>query len=67
MKETKETIVIGFAIFASLFGAGNLILPPFLGFNAGSDWWLVALGFLISAVVIPLLAVFAHDVLSHGR
>lgn len=56
MNRTKETFVLGFAIFASFFGAGNLILPPMIGFNAGSDWWLVAIGFLSSATVIPLLA-----------
>jgi len=60
MNKTKETFVFGFAIFAAFFGAGNLILPPFLGFNSGPDWWLVVLGFVTSATLIPLLALFAH-------
>ena len=60
MNKTKETFVFGFAIFAAFFGAGNLILPPFLGFNSGPDWWLVALGFVTSATLIPVLALFAH-------
>lgn len=60
MKTSKQTIIFGLAIFASLFGAGNLILPPFLGFKAGEDWWLVALGFSLSAIVIPILAIFAY-------
>lgn len=60
MNNTKKTLVFGFALFAGFFGAGNLILPPFLGFNAGPDWWLVAIGFLISTSVIPLLAILAH-------
>ncbi|MCP4801956.1 MAG: branched-chain amino acid transport system II carrier protein [Bacteroidetes bacterium] len=60
MNKTRETYVFGFAIFAAFFGAGNLILPPLLGFNAGVDWWLVALGFVLSAVVIPLAALLAH-------
>lgn len=60
MNKTKETFVFGFALFAGFFGAGNLILPPLLGFNSGSDWWLVAFGFLITTTVIPLLALFAH-------
>lgn len=60
MNKAKETFVIGFAIFAAFFGAGNLILPPFLGFQAGPDWWLVAFGFLISATIIPFMALFAH-------
>ncbi|MFO8147700.1 MAG: branched-chain amino acid transport system II carrier protein [Bacteroidota bacterium] len=60
MKFTKESFLVGFALFALFFGAGNLILPPYLGFFAGSQWYLVALGFVISAVGLPLLGVFAH-------
>jgi len=60
MNKTKETFIFGFAIFAAFFGAGNLILPPMLGYNSGPDWWLVALGFITSATIIPLLALFAH-------
>lgn len=60
MSKTKETFVLGFAIFAAFFGAGNLILPPFIGFESGSDWWLVTLGFLSSTVVIPLMALLGH-------
>jgi len=56
----KETFVLGFAMFASFFGAGNLILPPMLGFNSGNEWWKVSIGFLLSATVIPLLALFGH-------
>lgn len=56
MTKAKETFIFGFAIFASFFGAGNLILPPMLGYNAGPDWWLVSFGFLTSATIIPLLA-----------
>lgn len=60
MNKTKLTFVFGFALFAGFFGAGNLILPPFLGFQSGADWWLVALGFILSATFIPLLALFGH-------
>ena len=60
MSITKETFVFGFAIFAAFFGAGNLILPPMLGFNSGPDWWFVTLGFVTSATIIPLLALFGH-------
>jgi len=56
----KQTFVIAFALFSLFFGAGNLILPPFLGFNAGKDWLLVTLGFALSAVVIPILAIYGH-------
>ncbi len=49
-----------FALFSLFFGAGNLILPPMLGFKAGPDWWLVALGFAVSAVLIAILGIKAH-------
>ncbi|MCM4160569.1 branched-chain amino acid transport system II carrier protein [Antarcticibacterium flavum] len=60
MKFNKETLILGFALFALFFGAGNLILPPALGFFAGSQWYLVAIGFILSAVGLPLLGIVAH-------
>ena len=56
MRNTKETFALGFGIFAAFFGAGNLILPPLLGFKSCPDWWLVAIGFILSATVIPFFA-----------
>ncbi|WP_442847262.1 branched-chain amino acid transport system II carrier protein [Leeuwenhoekiella sp. H156] len=60
MRFSKGTLVTGFAIFSLFFGAGNLILPPYLGYTAGSNWFWVSIGFCISAVLIPLLGIFAH-------
>jgi branched-chain amino acid:cation transporter, LIVCS family len=60
MNKTKEIWMTGFALFSLFFGAGNLILPPTLGVKAGAEWGLVVLGFFITAVVIPILAIFAH-------
>ncbi|QTE21271.1 branched-chain amino acid transport system II carrier protein [Polaribacter cellanae] len=60
MNKTKEIWIAGFALFSLFFGAGNLILPPSLGANAGADWWIVVLGFVLTAVTIPILAIFAH-------
>lgn len=57
----RKTIAItAFALFSLFFGAGNLILPPQLGFKSGDLWWLVAFGFCISAVLIPILGILAH-------
>ncbi|MBO0320890.1 branched-chain amino acid transport system II carrier protein [Muricauda sp. CAU 1633] len=57
----KKTLTITtFALFSLFFGAGNLILPPLLGFKSGDAWWLVTLGFCLSAVLIPLLGILAH-------
>lgn len=60
MNQTKKTLVTAFALFSLFFGAGNLILPPLLGFTSGSVWWLVAFGFCVSAVLIPILGILAH-------
>ncbi len=60
MRFNKETFVAGFALFSMFFGAGNLMLPPLLGFKAGDLWLQVTLGFAVSAVIIPLLGIFAH-------
>lgn len=60
MKFSRDALIVGFALFALFFGAGNLILPPYLGFFAGSHWYLVAFGFIISAVGLPLLGILAH-------
>ena len=60
MNKKKEIWIAGFALFSLFFGAGNLILPPTLGAKAGLDWWIVVLGFVLTAVTIPILAIFAH-------
>ncbi|WGK66019.1 branched-chain amino acid transport system II carrier protein [Croceiramulus getboli] len=60
MKHRREVFITAFALFSLFFGAGNLILPPFLGYNAGSQWFWVTIGFALSAVVIPILAISAH-------
>ncbi len=60
MKNNNETLLTAFALFSLFFGAGNLILPPFLGFRSGGLWWAVALGFCISAVLVPILGILAH-------
>jgi len=60
MNFTKQTFVTAFALFSLFFGAGNLILPPFLGYNAGEDWFWVTIGFALSAVIIPIMAIYGH-------
>ncbi|MBT8261959.1 MAG: branched-chain amino acid transport system II carrier protein, partial [Bacteroidia bacterium] len=60
MTQSKQIVITAFALFSLFFGAGNLVLPPFLGYNAGVSWFWVAIGFAISAVVIPILAIYGH-------
>ncbi|HDZ04537.1 hypothetical protein LCGC14_0079430 [marine sediment metagenome] len=60
MFKKKETLVTAFALFSLFFGAGNLILPPLLGFNSGNQWLIVTIGFGLSAVAIPVFGILAH-------
>ncbi|WP_299208040.1 branched-chain amino acid transport system II carrier protein [uncultured Dokdonia sp.] len=60
MRFSKQTFITAFALFSLFFGAGNLIFPAFLGYKAGDGWLVVAVGFVISAVVIPILAIYGH-------
>ena len=53
----KQMITISFMLFSLFFGAGNLIFPPFLGQNAGSATVPAIIGFLLTAVVLPVLGV----------
>lgn len=52
-----ETLLVSFMLFSLFFGAGNLIFPPFLGQNAANMTVGAFLGFLITAVVLPVLGV----------
>jgi LIVCS family branched-chain amino acid:cation transporter len=58
-KKTTDVIVVGVALFAMFFGAGNLILPPFMGLMAGTTWKFALLGFLITGIGMPLLGIMA--------
>ena len=53
----KHMLLISFMLFSLFFGAGNLIFPPFLGQNAGSHTPPAMLGFLATAVILPVLGV----------
>ena len=55
--EKKKKLLIGFMLFSLFFGAGNLIFPPFLGQNAGHQTIPAMIGFLMTAVILPVLGV----------
>lgn len=58
MKLSKKNMtLVSFMLFSLFFGAGNLIFPPFLGQSAGENTPLAMIGFLITAVVLPVLGV----------
>ncbi|MBU5668976.1 branched-chain amino acid transport system II carrier protein [Peptoniphilus sp. MSJ-1] len=55
----NDVFIIGFALFAMFFGAGNLIFPPYLGLITGSKWWVGFLGFGIADAGLGLLSIIA--------
>lgn len=58
-RQLTHTFILGFALFALYFGAGNLIFPPSIGLASGSEWVSSLLGFSIAGILLPLLSVFA--------
>ncbi|SDU33262.1 branched-chain amino acid transport system II carrier protein [Geopseudomonas guangdongensis] len=55
----RDLLALGFMTFALFLGAGNIIFPPSAGMAAGEAVWSAALGFLLTAVGLPLLTVIA--------
>ena len=58
-KINKDIIIVGFALFAMFFGAGNLLFPPFLGLITGKSWLIGFSGFILADVGLSLLAILA--------
>ena len=54
-----QRVLVAGTLFGMFFGAGNLIFPVHLGQCAGSNVVTAMIGFIISAVCIPILAVAA--------
>lgn len=61
----KNIMVLGSLLFGLFFGAGNIIFPVSLGQAAGDNVWAAVLGFILTAVGLPLLAIVAMG-LSHS-
>lgn len=56
---SKDILALGFMTFALFVGAGNIIFPPMVGLQSGEQVWIAALGFLITAVGLPVATVIA--------
>jgi LIVCS family branched-chain amino acid:cation transporter len=63
VKQEKRGVTImavGFMVFATFFGAGNLIFPPYLGFIGGGEAWLTGfIFFIIFDTVLGILGLAA--------
>lgn len=53
----RQSLLVGATLFSMFFGAGNLILPPLLGAQAGELAVPALVGFLVSAIGLPVLGI----------
>lgn len=56
-KRVVDIFIVGFALFAMFFGAGNLIFPPILGLESGTSWISSISGFAITSVFATFLGI----------
>ena len=66
-RSKADFIVVGFALFAVFFGAGNLIFPPFLGLESGTKWFPALACFVLADAGLSILTVLAIVRLGKGR
>ena len=59
IRKRNTILFLGMALFAMFFGAGNLLLPAFLGYQTKIDWTSTFTGFSLTAILAPVLAIFA--------
>lgn len=55
----SDIFALGFMTFAFFLGAGNIIFPPQAGFLSGEHTFAAMMGFLITAVGLPLVGIVA--------
>ena len=57
--DLRKSLLVGMTLFSMFFGAGNLILPPLLGAQAGEAAVPAMIGFLVTAIGFPVLGIVA--------
>lgn len=59
MQKKSTIFALGLATFAMLFGAGNVVFPLALGREVGNMVFYAIAGFVLTAVIVPLLGLIA--------
>ena len=59
LNKNRDILTIGFALFAMFFGAGNLLLPPYLGVQVGTYVWITILAFSLTGILLPFMGILA--------
>lgn len=62
----KNILFSGFMLFSLFFGAGNLIFPPYLGMESGSNFIAAIAGFILTAVLLPFLSIISVSLSDKG-
>ena len=55
----KDSLVVGFALFAMFFGAGNIIFPPSIGVTGGEDWLVGFLAYFFADIGLAVIGFIA--------
>ena len=55
----RQSLLVGITLFSMFFGAGNLILPPLLGYQAGVASVPAVAGFLVTGIGLPVFGVMS--------
>ncbi|MBQ8782823.1 MAG: branched-chain amino acid transport system II carrier protein [Clostridia bacterium] len=55
-----DSFVIGAALFAMFFGAGNMIFSPYLGLKSGTEWFSGFLGYYIADIGLAVVAILTQ-------
>ncbi len=59
MKHPTYTITLALTIFAVMFGAGNIILPPAVGYLAGTNYFYAILAFIFTSAGFASIGVIS--------
>ena len=63
---SRQSLFVGVTLF-SMFSAGNLIIPPLLGLQAGGAVVPAMIGFLITGIGLPMLGIIAVGLADDSR
>ena len=63
----RQSLMVGVTLFSMFFGAGNLILPPLLALQAGTGSIPAMVGFLITAIGLPVMGIVAVALVGTAR
>ena len=58
-KKLSNILTLGFALFAMFFGAGNLLLPPLIGVEVGSNYFVAMLAFGLTGILLPFTGILS--------